>query len=136
MLPGLLKYSSICGYLSALRHLKITLGHPDPCMNNVFLQCSIGNQPVHIRLPITPDMLFKLKQVWSSRYVHPDITMMWAACCLGFCISLLWRIHFNHSAPFQVDGVHVDDHRKPHMHASICFCVRVKQTHTAKASPC
>lgn len=70
-----LKYSSIRGYLSALRHSQIMEGHPDPCMDSLFprlryvlngIRRSTANQPVHIRLPITPEILFKLKQVWSS----------------------------------------------------------------------
>ena len=77
---------------------------------------STGNQPIHIHLPIaiTPDILFKLKQVCSSHSAHPDIVMLWAACCLAFlhCREFTSTKEGN-SAPLQVDGVCVDDHHKP-----------------------
>ena len=121
-----LKYSSIRGYLLALRHLQIMEGHHDPCMDSQFprlryvlngIRRSTGNQPVHIRLPITPEILFKLKQVWSNCSADPDIIMMWAACCLGFFAFLrcgeFTSTKEGHSPPLQVDGVRVDDHHKP-----------------------
>ena len=106
------------------QHLKITEGHPDPCMNNVFLRCSTGNQPVHIRLPITPEIL---KQVWFSAYVQPDITMMCAPRHYNDVGSMLLRFFAflccgeftstkeSHSAPLQAVGVHVDV-AQTHMH--------------------
>ena len=36
------------------------------------------------RLPITPDILRKIKSVWDQHSVDPDIVMLWAACCLAF----------------------------------------------------
>ena len=37
------------------------------------------------RLPITPDILIKLKAVWSRMAgEEADMMMLWAACCLGF----------------------------------------------------
>ena len=102
-------------------------GHHDPCMDSRFprlryvpngIRRTTGNQPVHIHLPITPEILFKLKQVWSNRSADPDIIMMWAACCLGFFFAFLCCGEFTstkkgHSPPLQVDGVRVDDHHKP-----------------------
>ena len=98
-------------------------GHPDPCKYSLFprlryvlngIRHSTGNQPVHIHLPITPEILFKLKQVWSSHSADPDIIMMWAACCLGFLrCGEFTSTKEGHSAPLQVNGVRVDDHHKP-----------------------
>ena len=36
------------------------------------------------RLPISPDILRKIKGVWEMSTIQPDTKMLWAACCLGF----------------------------------------------------
>ena len=97
-------------------------GLPDPCIDSLFPQLryvlngirySTGSQPVHICLLIMPEILFKLKQVWSSHSADPDI-MMWAACVLHFfVVENSLHTKKGHSAPFQVDGVRVDNHHKP-----------------------
>ena len=34
------------------------------------------------RLPITPSLLRKLKELWSASGAERDTKLMWAACCL------------------------------------------------------
>ena len=36
------------------------------------------------RLPISPDLLRKIKSVWEQDVENPDKVMLWAACCLRF----------------------------------------------------
>ena len=36
------------------------------------------------RLPITPDILRRIKAVWESLTSDPDVVMLWAACCVAF----------------------------------------------------
>ena len=36
------------------------------------------------RLPISPNLLRKVKAVWEISASDPDIIMLWAACCLAF----------------------------------------------------
>ena len=37
-----------------------------------------------VRLPITPDILLKLRGVWEARSKHYDSIMLWKACCLCY----------------------------------------------------
>ena len=36
------------------------------------------------RLPITPDILLKLRKVWEAKSKHHDSIMLWGACCLCY----------------------------------------------------
>ena len=90
-----LKHQSIRRYLSGIRHLYISWGHPDPFANNQFawlgyilkgIQRSATNPSKQgdRRLPILPSTLQILLDVWSADGVNPTCRMLWAACCLGF----------------------------------------------------
>ena len=82
-------------YLSAIRHMQITLGLPEPrefsSMPRLRLVQS-GIQRTHatqqtetkVRLPITPTILLKLKEHWTPRKADADIVMLWAAASLCF----------------------------------------------------
>ena len=86
-------------YLSAIRHMQITLGLPEPrefsSMPRLRLVQS-GIQRTHatqqtetkVRLPITPTILLKLKEHWTPRKADADIVMLWAAASLCFSGSL------------------------------------------------
>ena len=37
-----------------------------------------------VRLPITPEILLKLRGVWEERSKSHDATMVWGACCLCY----------------------------------------------------
>ena len=39
---------------------------------------------VHLWLPITPDILRRLKQLWDPEASNQDVAMLWSACTLGF----------------------------------------------------
>lgn len=89
-----LKHRTIKAYLSAIRYLHIEENGCDPFTSPLLrLQYILrgvrrteaeGGGQKRERLPITPDILRKMKEVWDPRVSDPDIVMLWAACCLGF----------------------------------------------------
>ena len=79
-------------YLSAVRHLQITAGLPDPSLTSFpyldyvlrgFKRLSAGS-PRRKRLPITLWHLRKMHAVWSQAPPSFNNRMLWAAVCLGF----------------------------------------------------
>ena len=87
-----LRHTTIKGYLSAIRHLQVCSGSGDPGMG-VMPRLALAlrgvkkeqaGHPKRSRLPITPAILHKIWQVWSSEPSKWDHVMLWAACCLGF----------------------------------------------------
>ena len=89
-----LKHKTIKSYLSAVRHLHIAEGVPDPfqlprhrleyILKGV-KRCEAEKGPEgRDRLPISPDILRKIKTSWESVPPTPDAIMLWAACCLAF----------------------------------------------------
>ena len=87
-----LSYQSVRSYLSAVRHLQIVNGWPDPALTS-FPRLDYALRGVrreaprserHQRLPITPELLRKIYQVWAKKPRDFDRIMLWAAFCLGF----------------------------------------------------
>ena len=90
-----LKHSTIKVYLSAARYMQISAGLPDlfagvawPRLDYVTrgvkkneAEKGISQRP---RLPITPSILHKLREVWAPAAKERNTKMIWAACCLGF----------------------------------------------------
>ena len=89
-----LRVCTIKVYLSAVRFLHIREGVDDPfapalqrlhyVLQGVKREEVKRGAPKKTRLPITPNILRQLKAVWDKEASDPDITMIWAACCLGF----------------------------------------------------
>ena len=89
-----LKHKTIKVYLSAIRFLHISEGAGDPFHPSLDrLQYTLrGIKRVEAyskterreRLPISPNILRKVKAVWEASGSDPDIVMLWAACCLAF----------------------------------------------------
>ena len=81
--------SSICTYLSSLRHLKSQLVSQIhtrfPRLSYVLRGIKRQNpsNPDN-RLPITPDILQSLWQQWAVPPVSYDARLLWAAACLAF----------------------------------------------------
>ena len=88
-----IKHRTIKVYLSAIRFLHIAEGERNPFdetkhrlqyvlqgIKRVEAEKGAGKRE---RLPISPDILRKLKAVWEAE-PSPGTTMLWAACCLGF----------------------------------------------------
>ena len=90
-----LKHRSIKVYLSAVRHLQIEGSYPDPFGGAAMpkleyvlrgvrkheVEKGAGQRP---RLPITPDILRRIKAQWEPTAHTWDTRMVWAACCLCF----------------------------------------------------
>ena len=81
-----LSHSKIKCYLSAVRHLQIEQGWSDPKIHEMAkmelvlrevkrLQASGKCSPKQ-KLPITPSLLFKIKQVWEKEPISRDISML------------------------------------------------------------
>ncbi len=88
-----LRHRTIKVYLSAIRFLHIAEGEKDPfdpCLPRLQyilhgvkrIEAERGLEKRQ-RLPISPDILRKLKAGWEAE-PRPETTMLWAACCLGF----------------------------------------------------
>ena len=86
--------STIKLYLSAVRHLQIAMGLPDPKIGDMarleqvlkgakreYAKKSPGRRE---RLPITPDILLEMKGVWNKDPKNFNNIMLWAACCLCY----------------------------------------------------
>lgn len=87
-----LSYQSIRSYLSAVRHLQIMSGLPDPSLSS-FPRLDYALKGIRRtntaetrlkRLPVTPVLLRRIHGVWSGDPPTYDRTMLWAAFCLGF----------------------------------------------------
>ena len=88
-----LQFTSIRTYLSAVRHLQITAGLPDPFTHDAFPRLSYVLRGVRRtralhpdrRLPITTQILSLLYNTWTgSNQLTYESRLLWAACCLGF----------------------------------------------------
>lgn len=81
-------------YLSAVRHLQVAMNLPDPKIGEMarLEQVLKGAKREYVkknpdkreRLPITPDLLIKMKSIWSKDPSKFDNIMIWAACCLCY----------------------------------------------------
>ena len=89
-----LKYRTVKTYLSGLRYHQIKSGFPDPFQGAMprlayVLRGVKSDEAKHgggsrERLPITPSILHKLREVWSPSGTERDTKLIWAACCLCF----------------------------------------------------
>ena len=90
-----LAYSSLKGYLSAIRNLQISYNYPDPNISGMpkLEQVLRGIKKQNSaacakreRLPITPDTLVKLRSVWERNNIKQDNIMLWAVSSLCFFV--------------------------------------------------
>ena len=92
-----LSFRTIKVYISGLRHLQVAAGlpepfkmHPWPRLEYVLkgIKWSQAEGPSSAaqkdRLPITPDILRKIKALWSQQQLSADRRMLWAAFTMGF----------------------------------------------------
>ena len=91
-----LKHRTIKAYLSAVRHLQISEGLPDPFHSSVGMpklhyvlrgikkhEAEVGSGPRE-RLPVTPDILLQIRAVWEPSGASWSTKLLWAACGLAF----------------------------------------------------
>ena len=97
-------HSSIKGYLSAVRHLQISQGHPDPSMATMpklegvikgikSTQAKAGT-PKTTRLPITSAILNSIRLQWQREGPSQDQGMLWAAATLCFFLLFTFYIKY------------------------------------------
>ena len=86
-----LSHGTIKSYLAAVRFEQITRGMGNPNIDlmprlEYVLKGVKKKLPVSSRqrLPITPQILLKLKRVWQNDPAKQDAEMLWAASCLCF----------------------------------------------------
>ena len=85
---------SIKLYLSAIRHLQIEFHSVDPkihamptleqVIKGAKREAAKQGTVQRPRLPITPEILLRLRRVWEGDRTKHDFVMMWAACCLCY----------------------------------------------------
>ena len=135
-----LKHPTIKVYLSAVRHLQISMGGGDPRVGSMpqlelVVRGSKKEQakcPQATRLPITPAILLRLRKVWEKHSSKWDGVMLWAACCLGFFGFLRSgelvspaEGEFDPGQHLSFADVSVDDRSNPSL-----LSVRIKQSKT------
>ena len=88
-----LSYQTIQTYLSGIRFFQIGKGLPEPgpmpklkVVKNGVRKAWVSQAPKRVRLPITPSILGKIKQLWTPQENNPDIIMLWAASCVSLFI--------------------------------------------------
>ena len=89
-----LKHRTVKTYLSGLRYHQIKAGFPDPFQGAMprlaYVLRGVKSDEAkrgggsRERLPITPSILRKLREVWSPSGTERDTKLIWAACCLCF----------------------------------------------------
>ena len=125
-----LAHSSIKAYLSAIRHLQISGGYPDPRVGDMprlsqvmrgikSKQAKQGRQS-RPRLPITPSILRQMRQVWVQSGEDFNHIMLWAAsttCFFGFMrageITVPSQGAYDPSAHLSFNDIAVNDPTDP-----------------------
>ena len=82
-------------YLGAVRHAQISLGLGDPHSGEMpqleyvikGFKKKTANNSSRTRLPITPEILARLRGVWQDFPNPQDASMLWAAACMCFLVS-------------------------------------------------
>ena len=127
-----LKEQSIKTYLAAIRHLQLTMGLPDPrdssslprlrlvLMGIRRMQADSRNYTPRTRLPITPPILHRIRELWNGRSTRASYVMPWAAvtlCFFGFFrsgeITLPSQGAFNPGKHLSWGDVAIDSPTKP-----------------------
>jgi len=81
-------------HLAAIRHMEITMGLPEPwefsslpwlrLVQSGIQRAHVNHGDTEVRLPITPSILYKLKEFWTPQQTNRDVVMIWAMCFFGF----------------------------------------------------
>ena len=87
-----LKHQTIKSYISAIRHLQVSVEGGDPKVGNMpQLELALrGTRKEQVGLskrtclPIIPSILLRMHKIWEQQASGWDHIMLWAACCLGF----------------------------------------------------
>ena len=138
-----LKHRTIKAYLSALRFAQVHQGLGDPFRQSPmplleYVLAGIKRSqakaytPPKPRLPITPDILARLREQWVHNPPPQDGYMLWAAACTGF-FGFLRAGEFTVPSPgsydkqvhLNLDDLAIDSHSTPSM-----VRIHIKQSKT------
>ena len=125
-----LTHAIIKGYLSAIRHLQIALGLPDPAISampklegvvkGIKATQARALQSKRTQLLITPNIVTSIREVWEAQGPSYDHTMLWAAvtlCFFGFLrsgeVTVPSDSTFDPATHMTVDAISVDDISNP-----------------------
>ena len=115
-------------YLSAIRHMQITMGLLEPREFSLMPQLRLVKSGINrthttqvstkVRLPITPAILRSLKEHWLPQQTNMDIIMMWAAatlCFFGFSgeITVPTEKSFDHTKHLAWGDIAIDSTEDP-----------------------
>ena len=132
-----LRHTTIKCYLSGVRHLHVAEGFGDPGISKMprleqvlkgikSVQAKTTPRPEYMRMPITPELLKKMRQSWLKQELQEgnpwDSKMLWAAatlCFFGFFrsgeITVPTETAFDDGAHLTFDDVTVDCTRNPQL---------------------
>ena len=130
-------HSTIRTYLAGVRHLHVTNGQGNPLSGTLRLELvlkgihRIKPNQKQVRLPVTPNILSRIKGVLDSSPGY-ESSMIWAACCTGFfgflrCGEFLLpdATTFDNTTHLAVSDISVDSHQNPTM-----IAIRIKRSKT------
>ena len=137
-----LSYATIKVYLSAIRHMHVTVGQHSsfnlqltPHLQQVLKgiqKTQAATQPPRTRLPITHFVMQKIKCLLLKRPQPYDNIMIWAACCLAFFgflqvseFTVPAQNQYDHTIHLSIFDVSIDDKDSPQL-----LRVRIKQSKT------
>lgn len=122
--------ATIKTYLSGLRQVQITHGFPEPhlasmprlqqLLRGVRVEQGKAGRAPRPRLPITPGILKRMKQVWEAEGVTWGNTMLWAASTVtffSFCrsgeLTVPTEKGFDPTSHLTYDDISVDNRKIP-----------------------
>ena len=125
-----LAHSTIKGYLSAIRHLQIAAGLPDPGISNMPKLEGVvrgikstqarAQSSKCTRLPITPHIIRSIGVVWEAQGLSHDHVMLWAAvtlCFFGFLrsgeVTVPSDAAFDPATHLTFNDISIDDSTNP-----------------------
>ena len=123
-----LKHSSIKSYLSSICHLQISadpFAASMPRLEQVLKGIKVnqgrqGRNMPNQKLPITPEILRRIKSLWQPYETDPDYVMLLAACCVCFFgfmqlgeLTVLSQSGYDPTSHLSFDDVAVDDPLHP-----------------------
>ena len=137
-----IKHTTMKSYLSGLRHFQISSGLEDPyihlwprleyVLKGVKRAQAMVPSRAKPRLPITPAILRKLREVWLSSPVSRDYRMLWAASLLGFYgflrageFIIPLDKAFDPACHLRMSDITIDSYENPSV-----LCVTIKKSKT------